>query len=136
MDGNDPLFLSIKLIELSYNDAESDEQTLYLFLAQKIYQHNKSYADEKHIHITEASFQLLCRLLKRTKRTTELQLASTEMAQYYAMRGKQLANGDPSRIHRAIDLLQKACRLYNKSTDRQTFLDLRACISEYQHRAL
>ena len=92
MDGNDPLFLSIKLIELSYNDAESDEQTLYLSLAQKIYQHNKSYADEKHIHITEASFQLLCRLLKRTKRTTELQLASTEMAQYYAMRGKQLAN--------------------------------------------
>ena len=136
MDGNDPLFLSIKLIELSYNDAKSDEQTLYLFLAQKIYQHNKSYADEKHIHITEASFQLLCRLLKRTKRTTELQSASTEMAQYYAVCGKQLANGDPSRIHRAIDLLHKACRLYNESSDRQTVLDLRACISEYQHRAL
>ena len=92
MDGNDPLFLSIKLIELSYNDAESDEQTLYLFLAQKIYQHNKSYADEKHIHITEASFQLLCRLLKRTKRTTELQLASTEMVSFYQHPSLQIRN--------------------------------------------
>lgn len=139
MDGNDPLFLSIKLIELSYNDAKPDEQALYLSLAQKIHHRNKSCADESHIHITEASYQLLCRLLKRANRTAELQSVSTEMAQYYAICGKQLANGDPSRIHRAIDLLQKACELYSKSSnssDRQTILNLRALISEYQRKAL
>lgn len=139
MDGNDPLFLSIKLIELSYNDAKPDEQALYLSLVQRIYQHNKSCADEEHVHITEASFQLLCRLLKRANRTMELQSVSTEMAQYYAICGKQLANRDPSRIHRAIDFIQKACGLYNKSSDkldRQTILDLRALMSEYQRKAL
>ena len=139
MDGKDPLFLSINLIELLYSDAKPDEQALHLSLAQKIYQRNKAYVDEGHIHITEASYQLLCRLLKRANHTAELQLVSTEMAQYYAMCGKQLANGDPPRIHRAIDLLQKACELYSKSSnssDRQTILNLRALISEYQRKAL
>ena len=136
MDGNDPLFLSIKLIELSYADAQPDEKALYLSLAQKIYQRNKSCADENHILITEESFRLLCRLLNKTNCTAELQRVNAEMAQYYAICGTQLANGDPSRIHRSIDLLQKACGLCNKSSDRQMFLNLKALISKYQRIAL
>lgn len=136
MDGNDPLFLSVNLIELDYENAEKEELNTYLELAEKIFERHLSGAQKNEL-LAEATFELYCNLLKRAKRGSDIQTAKIKMAQYYEMRADiELSGKVLGAIHRVIILLQKACKLYDRTADKEKILEIRKHIEELQRESM
>lgn len=131
MDGKDPLFLSLSLIELDYKNADTEELSTYLTFAAKIFERHFSEGQE-NIHLVEASFELYCTILKKLKRDNDILTVMVQMAQYYEARADIEMESGAVGAYRAISLLQKACKQYRRLTDKEKLLQIRKRIAELQ----
>ena len=132
LDGSDPLFLSISLIELVVEDATQAELSQYLrcvnnLAAKNICETNRDF------HIAEQTFSIQENILERLKKVKELQKAKIALAEYYVVHAKNFeANKD---YLRAVMLAKKACIKY-KDNNHQRFLDLSSWLEILQEKSV
>ena len=132
MNGSDPLFLSLCLIELVMKDATKEELSRYLQIVTILADKNIRKTNP-NTHLADKTFSLQESLLRRLKMDTELAEAKWEYADYYSIQAEQYANqGD---YLRAVRALQKACTMFQK-IDREKTLELRIRLEGYQKNAL
>ena len=132
MDGSDPLFLSISLLNLVIKDATPKEMEAYLAIVAKLAAKNIC-AKNDNTHLADETFGLQEMLLKRLKRQDEINVAVTNYASYYENFAEVLANRED--YYRAVIMLKKACTLYS-TIDRNKLLVLRSRLEELQKKAL
>lgn len=131
MDGNDPLFLSLRLIELDYKNANQKELSTYLKISEKIFNWNLA-KNQENLYVIEAAFELYCNLLKKMKRDSDIPAAKVKMAEYYEARADVLIKEGTAGTYRAIPLLQKAYAQYDRKSDREKILQIRKRMEELQ----
>lgn len=132
MDGADPLFLSISLLNLAIKDATPKETETYLTIvtklaAKNICEHNSN------THLADETFSVQELLLKRLKRNDDIKAATTNYASYYENFAEALTRKED--YYRAVIMLKKACTLYS-TIDRNKLLVLRSRLEELQKKAL
>lgn len=134
LDGNDPLFLSLNLIQLVYKHAGKEEINDYLQYANKIF---STHIDElnDNFYIVEEAFRIQESLLKSLNRECEVPGAKEKLANFYECLAHHFKENGGADVYRAIDILKKACKLYNKSSNREKLLYLRKQIEELQQTA-
>ena len=132
MDGADPLFLSLSLLELVIKDATQKEMELYLPIITKLASKNIC-AGNTNIHLADETFAVQESLLKRLKHHDAIKTATINYASYYESYADTLA--DKKEYHRAVIMLKQACTLYS-AVDREKLLQLRSRLEDLQKLAM
>lgn len=132
LNGSDPLFLSISLIELVVADATAPELNQYLQCANNLAKKNICEANDNY-HLAEETFSIQENILKHLQNKKEIQKAKIALAEYFVIQTKKLdANKD---YLRAVMLAKKACTLYN-GIDSNRLLELRAWLEKLQEKSV
>ncbi|NBI67901.1 DUF4209 domain-containing protein [Pseudoflavonifractor sp. 60] len=132
MDGTDPLFLSINLIQLVYPDASNECVEKYLQVINKIV-HQRITEGNENISLVEETFSVQRGLLKRLKRNAGIDESNLAQGDYYEKYADRLLERNDEL--RAIVLLKKACSIYAK-VDRKKLLVVRAQIKALQQSTI
>ena len=135
MDGNDPLFLSINLIELDYENATGKVLTTYSDLTDKIFERHLAESGQ-NVHIVEAAHELYCAILKKMKREKDIETVRVKMAQYYETCADMEMRAEVAGTYRAIEFLRKACKQYEQTGNKEKLLQLRKRMEELQKVSL
>lgn len=131
MDGTDPLFLSLRLIQLVTPHAGNGDAEYYLQLTQKIF----SRAKEGGAHgqgIIETAHDVIIELLKKLNRSGEIRTAKLVLAGCY----EELASALAEQPHQAIQLLQKAYNLYDNRLDQERVVAIRTSMAHCQQAVM
>lgn len=130
MNGNDPLFLSLNLLQLTMQDVSKEFLSRYSEIVKNIANKNISITNEK-INLADETFAVQETLFKKLGKNAELDIAKQHYANYY----KALAEQENQRQNylRAVELLKKACELYSKC-DKSRVLELRIRLANYQEK--
>lgn len=131
LNGEDPLFLSLKLISLLEKHADAEDLPLYLELAEKIFKRNLRQKTER-TNLVELAFSVQEQLLKRLRRSDQLPPVQAALAAYYEDLAEQLQTEGPNGVYRATDCLQKAHRLYRTLSEKTKTLEIRKRIEALQ----
>lgn len=134
LNGQDPLSLSLNLIELVFPFSDTKIVEDYLRIVDKIIESNKIKAD-KNDFIIEHAFDLQQKLLKCLKRDSAIKAEKIKMAQFYESCALEMDRNDYRNVHMAIHYLEKAILLYDKKRDRKEVLRLRKQIEALQPTA-
>lgn len=132
MDGSDPLFLSLSLLNLAIKDATPKEAEAYLAIVAKLAAKNICDKND-NTHLADETFSMQETLLKRLKQQDDIKAATTNYANYYENFAEALAKKED--YYRAVIMLKKACTLYS-TIDRNRLLVLRSRLEELQKKAL
>lgn len=132
MNGNDPLFLSISLLELVVKSANETELESYLSFAENLSKKNFT-TENLNTNLADETFAIQEQILKRLKKEDEIKEAIKNYANYYDLLADTLAQ--KSEYLRAVIMLKKACHLYNK-VNRSKLLELRNKLETLQKLAL
>lgn len=132
LNGSDPLFLSISLIELVVTDATAPELNQYLQCANNLVKKNICESNDNY-HLAEETFSIQESILKHLQNKKEIQKAKIVLAEYFVVQTKKL---DASKDYlRAVMLAKKACTLYN-GIDSNRLLELRAWLEKLQEKSV
>lgn len=131
MNGMDPWFLSLNLIELVGSDATGEEARRYYEIAEKIFSRNID-AGSDNMTLLDAALERSTQLLKRLKRDNEIPAMRAKLAVHYEHLADRFLNNQPAGVYHAIHILQQACRLYSPKMDRKKILEIRKRIEELQ----
>lgn len=132
LNGTDPLFLSINLIELVFPDASREDAEKYLQLVNKIIRQRLD-EQNKNFLLVEETFSIQRNLLKRLNYDEDIIKSNLNLGDYYEKQADKLVEGNDE--FRAIMLLQKACSVYSKIKC-EKLLVVRARISQLQQKAI
>ena len=132
LNGTDPLFLSINLIQLVSPDASSEDTERYLQLVNRIICQRMDEQNENFL-LVEETFSVQRSLLKRLKCDADIIKSNLNLGDYYEKQADRLLKGNDE--FRAIMLLQKACSVYAKAKC-EKLLTVRTRISQLQQRAV
>ena len=131
LDGTDPLFLSLRLIRLIHKEADSKTNEAMLTIIEKLANRNINVANSEY-HLAEETFNVHELLLKRLNKSSEINTAKLNLANYYEKHAALLS--EAGQDFRAIILLKKACVLCS-CVDKEKTLKLRARLEELQKLA-
>ena len=134
LDGKDPLFLSLNLIELVFSFCEPPKAEFYLQIVEKIFEKNKAKPDKNDFMI-ECAFGIKQKLYKYLKKESNIRQEKIKMAQFYENLAMETDNNDYRNAHMAIDYLEKAYQLYDRKCDQDKILQLRKQIELLQQTA-
>lgn len=134
MNGTDPWFLSLNLIELVSNDATSEEAQRYYTIVEKILSRNIDNGSD-NTTLLDTALKRSAQLLSRLKRNEEIPAIRAKLAAHYERLADKFLNNRPVGVYHAIDILQQACRLYDSKKDREKIIEVRKRIEELQHVA-
>ena len=132
LNGDDPLFLSISLLELVLIDLTQEELLKYEAIIEKLF-HKNTEPSITNSHLADESFSIIEKLYQRLKRDDDIRKVKEQYALYYEMRAKQLA--EKKDYFRAIHNMKKACSLY-QGINRNKTIDLRLLIEDWQKASL
>lgn len=131
MNGTDPRFLSLNLIELVGSDATSEEARRYYEIAEKIFSRNIDGGSD-NTTLLDAALERSTQLLKRLKRDHEIPAMRAKLAMHYEHLADRFLNNQPAGVYHAIHILQQVCRLYSPKMDRKKILGIRKRIEDLQ----
>lgn len=132
MNGHDPLFLSIALLELVIKSASETDLESYLGFAENLSKKNLTI-DNLNTNLADETFVIQEQILKRMKKDDEIRIATEVYANYYeSLAEKSTQEGENLR---AVIMLKKACHLYSK-VNRDKLLESRNKLEELQKLAL
>ena len=132
MNGHDPLFLSIALLELVIKSASETDLESYLGFAENLSKKNLTI-DNLNTNLADETFVIQEQILKRLKKDDEIKIATEVYADYYeSLAEKSTQENDNLR---AVIMLKKACHLYSK-VNRDKLLESRNKLEELQKLAL
>ena len=120
LDGTDPLFLSLNLIQLICKHASKDELENYLKITNKIFVRHVTEQDSND-YIVEESFHTQEILLKQLKRGRDIFSSKRKLAVFYESLAHRLKINGGNDTYSAIYALQKVCRLYNRNLEQDTW---------------
>lgn len=132
LNGTDPLFLSINLIELVLPDASHEDAEKYLHLVNKIIR-QRIDEQNKNLHLVEETFSIQRSLLKRLNYDEDIIKSYLNLGDYYEKQADKLLDED--NVFSAIVLLKKACSVYSKIKC-EKLLAVRAQISQLQKKTI
>lgn len=132
MDGTDPLFLSLCLLQLVIKDATNDELKKYLQIVTKLADKNISTTNP-NTHLADETYSVQNLILRRLNKEDESTKSRNRYAHYYETQAEIYSKkGD---YFRAVIMLKKSCALYGKSS-REKVLELRLRLEELQEKSL
>ncbi len=111
MDGKDPLFLSIVLLELLYAQKYKD-YTVYMPLMDKIIQYAEA---QGNIHKVEEAYRLKFKLLSWGKKPEAAARSNIEFAKYYERSAMQALQTDVQGLYNAAHCLECAIHLFRNN---------------------
>ena len=132
LNGTDPLFLSINLIQLVFSDASREETEKYLQIVNKIVQQRINERN-KNIFLVEKAFSVQKKLLKQLKCEEKIIESELNLGDYYEKQADGLLEHNDE--FTAIILLKKACPIYAK-VKYEKLLEVRARISQLQQNTV
>ncbi len=128
MNGSDPSFLSLKLLDLILNDAPKEDLLKYEVVINNICERNISPTNQ-NTNLADSSFSILEKAYKRMKKEDEIKRAKLKYAHYNEIFAKSLAHNND--YFRAVIWLKKACTLY-ADINKEKLLELRLLLEEWQ----
>ncbi len=132
MNGSDPLFLSLHLIELVIKNATNKEITKYLQMVSKLADRNLS-ASNLNTNLADETIAVYEKLLTHLNQRDKIVAIKKQYVSYYEAQAKIYEEkGD---YFRAIPMMQKAIKLLDYS-DREKRLSLRLHLEELQKKSL
>lgn len=132
MNGSDPLFLSISLLELVLKDLGKKELPQYTAIAENLFHRNTEVRND-NTHLADESFSILEAMYKRMNRVADLKVAKERYAAYYEAQARKQAN--QKEYFRAVILMKKGCLLY-AGENRDKVIALRLEMEAWQKLAL
>lgn len=132
MNGNDPLFLSLSLLQLTIQDVPKEILSQYLQIVTNLADKNISGTNQ-NTYLADETFAVQEMLLKKLGMGSALETARLKYAGYYEVIAEQEER--QQNYPRAVMHLKKACELFVKF-DRTRVLVLRARLADYQQKAL
>ena len=132
MNGHDPLFLSITLLELVIKSASESELKSYLSFVENLSKKNLTTTN-LNINLADETFTIQEQILKRLKKDDDIKIATEVYANYYESLAKVFAK--EGEHLKAVIMIKKACNLYSK-VNRDKLLKLRIRLEELQKNAL
>ncbi|MGI5906638.1 MAG: DUF7380 domain-containing protein, partial [Candidatus Pararuminococcus gallinarum] len=132
LNGTDPLFLSINLIQLVFPDAQHKDIEKYLQVVNKILQQRIDEQNE-NFHLVEETFSVQRSLLKRLKCDEKIVNSNLNLGNYYEKQANKLLERNDK--FKAIILLKKACFIYAKVKS-ERLLEVRARLTKLQQSAV
>lgn len=130
MNGTDPLFLSIQLMQLVLSGLEKEELFKYVKIAETLFRKN-SEPDNDNSHLADDSFSLLEAFYNRMNK--DVKEIKERYAGYYETQARKLASKKD--YFRAVMNMKKACSLY-AGVDRDKTVGLRLEMEEWQKLSL
>lgn len=134
LDGQDPLFLSLSLIELVFPFCDTKIVEAYLQIVEKIFERNRTKSDRNDF-IIERAFNIQQKLLKYLKKDSSMRCEQIKMARFYESLASEIDRNDYRNAHMAIHYLEKAIQLYDRKHDQGEILRLRKQIEVFQQAA-
>ncbi len=132
MNGSDPLFLSLNLLELVIGDAPKEFLARYDAIVCILVDKNLN-PDSENTHLADSSFSVLEKLYGRMKKGKELKVIKNKYANYYEIKAKCLAQRND--YFRAVIMLKKSCTIYS-GINQEKLLELRLLLEDWQKAAL
>ena len=132
MNGHDPLFLSIALLELVIKSASETELESYLLFAENLSNKNLTTAN-LNTNLADKTFEIQEQILKRLKKEDDIKIATEVYANYYESLAETFTQEGENL--RAVIMLKKACHLYSK-VNRDKLLELRNKLEKLQKLSL
>lgn len=132
MNGTDPLFLSLQLLQLMIKDATQAELEAYIPVVNNLA--SKNICDSNaNTHLAEETFAVQVLLLRKLKKSEEVTAATLIYAEYYESIADSLA--EHKDYHRAVMMLKQACVQYHNSNSAK-LLPTRHKLESLQEKAL
>lgn len=132
MNGSDPLFLSLNLLNLVLQNASKEELLKYESIISILADRNFGPTNTK-INLADETYTVIEKLYVRMNKAKELKTIKSRYANYYETRAKALAHDND--YFNAVILLKKACNLYS-GIDQVKLLELRQLLEGWQKIAL
>ena len=132
LEGTDPLFLSIRLLQLVIQDLEKEELPKYVRIAESLFLKNTD-PNGDNIYQADDSYSILEAFYNRMKKDAGIKAAKERYAGYYETQARKLANKKD--YFRAVMNMKKACSLY-AGVDRDKTVGLRLEMEEWQKLSL
>ena len=132
MNGSDPLFLSLKLLDLIVEDTSKEEFAKYDSITHIIADRNFDSTNQ-NINLADLTFSVLEKMYRHMKKNDDLKIFKERYAGYYEAYAKAL--GHKKDYFRAIIMLKKACTLY-QDVNKDKLLDLKILLADWQKIAL
>lgn len=130
MDGTDPLFLSLNLLQLVIKDATAEDMIKYLHIISKLADKNIN-TNNPNTHLADETYSVQELLLKRLKKEDDIKTAKNKYASYYESQADiYTKKGDQLR---AVMMLKKSCSLYGRN-NREKVLELRSQLENYRNK--
>ena len=132
LNGSDPSFLSLRLLELVLKDLGKGELPGCLEIAETLF-HKNTNAKCENTRLADESFSVLESVYKRMNRDVDIKAAKSQYAGYYVVLARKLASGKD--YVRAVHYMKKACSIYT-GVDRDIIVELRLEMEQWQKLAL
>lgn len=132
LNGSDPLFLSLSLLELVVKDLGKGELPGYLEIAETLFRKNTDPKCE-NTNLTDESFSVLESIYKRMNRDADIKAAKLQYAGYYVVLARKLASRKD--YVRAVHYMKNACSIYT-GVDRDRIVELRLEMEQWQKLTL
>lgn len=110
LEGTDPLFLSIRLLQLILQDLEREELPKYARIAEILFLKNTD-SNGDNIHLADESYSILAAIYNRMKKDTDIKAAKERYAGYYESQARKHASR--KNYSQAVDLMKESCLLNN-----------------------
>ena len=132
MNGTDPLFLSLQLLQLMIKEATQAELETYIPVVNNLASKNIRVSNA-NTHLADETFAVQEQILRKLKKSENLTAATLIYADYYAAIADSLAENND--YQRAVIMLKKACaQYYNANSEK--LLPMRHKLESLQEKAL
>ena len=128
MNGEDPSFLSIRLLMLVIDDFRKSDFFDYIEIAEKLFSKNVDFKNDNTI-LSDESFHIIEIFYKHIKKIDEIKVKKEKYASYYAFQSQKQA--DKKDYFRAVHLMKKACILFSE-VNREKAIALRLQMETFQ----
>lgn len=132
MNGTDPLFLSLRLLDLVLKDLSKEELPKYAGIAEILFHKNIDPSNE-NTHLADESLSVLELIYKRMNRDVDIKVAKEQYAGYYALQARKQAGKKD--YFRAVHLMKTAC-LHYSGVNREKTIELRLEMEQWQKLSL
>ena len=133
INGEDPLFLSLKLLQLIIKDAPKEDLAKYDAIIYILANRNLNYSTNPNATLADTTFSVLEKVYGRMKKDNDLKTFKAMYAGYYETQANSSAQEND--YIRAVFMLKKACTLY-AGINQEKLLDLRLLLEDWQKIAL
>ena len=132
MNGTDPLFLSLQLLQLMIKDATQSELEVYLLVINNLSSKNICVSNS-NTHLADETYAVQAQILRKLKKSEDITTATLIYADYYAAIADSLAEDND--YQRAVIMLKKACAQYHNANSGK-LLPMRHKLESLQEKAL